>query len=79
MRAEVLVRGKTGEWAIESDLSKSAIDDMRADGLDVIVPENTIPMWVVDLGLMRPWCFVQDVWNFKNPRRQDRPNPPRET
>lgn len=42
---------------------------MRSDGLNIIVPENIIPAWVVDAGLLRPWCFLQDLWNFKNPFR----------
>lgn len=67
MRCVVDVRGKQSEWGIPSDLSREAIDDMRADGVSIIVPENIIPVWVVDLGLTRPWCFLQDLWNFKNP------------
>ncbi len=69
MKASVIVRGKASEWGIPCDLSREAVTDMRADGLEVIVPENTFPMWVADCGLARPWCFIQDLWNFKNPFR----------
>ena len=67
MRCVVDVRGKQREWGIPSDLSREAIADMRADGLNIIIPENIIPSWVVDAGLIRPWVFLQDLWNFKNP------------
>lgn len=67
MKVVVDVRGKQSEWGIPSDLSAEAIADMRADGLNIIVPVNTIPLWVVRAGLIRPWCFLQDCWNFKNP------------
>lgn len=67
MRCVVDVRGKQSEWGIPADLSKDAIEAMRADGLNIIVPENIIPLWAVSAGLARPWCFLQDLWNFKNP------------
>lgn len=69
MKAIVTVRGKSSEWGLPCDLSKSAIEEMRADNLDVIVPENSIPLWVVQSGLAGPWCFFQDVWNLKSPFR----------
>lgn len=40
---------------------------MREDGIRIGIVNNTIPMWAVDAGLLRPWCFVQDVFNFRNP------------
>lgn len=70
MRCVVEVRGKQGEWGIRADLPREAIEDMRNDGVHVIIPENSIPLWVVEAGLVRPWCFLQDLWNFKNPFRR---------
>jgi hypothetical protein len=70
MRCIVDVRGKRSEWGIPADLSREAIEAMREDGLNIIIPENIIPAWVVGAGLLRPWCFLQDLWNFKNPFRQ---------
>lgn len=67
MRVIMEVRGKTSSWIITGDASREQIDAMRADGLDVGIVENKIPAWVVDVGLLKPWCFVQDVWNFRNP------------
>lgn len=70
MRCIVEARGRTGEWGVPADLTREAIEDMRADGLNIIVPENSIPLWVVNFGIVRPWCFLQDLWNFKNPFRR---------
>lgn len=70
MRCIVEVRGRQGEWGIPADLARDAIKDMQDDGVQVIVPENSIPLWVVQAGLVRPWCFLQDLWNFKNPFRR---------
>lgn len=70
MRCIVDVRGQRSEWGIPADLSREAIESMREDGVNIIVPENTIPAWIVDIGMIRPWCFLQDVWSFKNPWRR---------
>lgn len=70
MRCMVDVRGKQIEWGIPCDLSREAVEAMRADGVNIIVPENIIPAWIAHAGLARPWCFVQDIWNFKNPLRR---------
>lgn len=31
--------------------------------------ENTIPAWVVEIGMARLWCFLQDIFNLQNPFR----------
>lgn len=46
------------------------LDEWRSEGLDIWEVVNTVPMWVVDLGMVRPWCFVQDIIHFKNPFRK---------
>lgn len=61
------IRGKQHRWSVDAVMSQRQIDDMRADGVDVGELINTVPEWAVDMGLLRPWCFVQDVWNFRNP------------
>jgi hypothetical protein len=61
------VRGKRSEWAIDCHMSQGQIDAMNEDGIEVFELHHSIPMWAVDLGLTRPWCFVQDVFNFRNP------------
>jgi hypothetical protein len=66
-RATIEVRGKRSSWDVAWQASKAQIDAMRADGIDVGIVANSIPEWVVDIGLARPWCFFQDIWNLKNP------------
>jgi len=47
------------------------LQEWRDAGLQIDEVVNTIPEWVVDMGLLRPWCFMQDVFNFKNPWGKD--------
>lgn len=61
------VRGRCSEWAIDCHMSQDQINAMIADGIEVFELHNSIPMWVADLGLARPWCFAQEVFNFRNP------------
>lgn len=66
-RVTLSVRGKAHEWAIDCDMKQDQIDAMTADGIEVGIVHHSVPMWAVDLGLLRPWCFVQNVFNFRNP------------
>lgn len=66
-RMNIDVRGKCHEWSVKCDMSQAQIDAMRDDGIELFEVVNSIPMWVVELGLVRPWCFFQDVFNFRNP------------
>jgi len=66
-KASVTVRGKCHEWCVDSDMKQAQIDAMREDGVDVGVVYYSIPEWAVACGLTRPWFFVQDVFNFRNP------------
>lgn len=61
----VMVRGRESAWAFNF---YGDIDDLvswHADGLDVVVIENVIPAWAVDLGLTRPWIWLQDLWHLR--------------
>lgn len=60
-------RGRSKSWSFEFMGDPKYIEEWNADGLEVREVVNTIPAWIVDLGLVRPWCFLQDVFNFKNP------------
>lgn len=57
------VRGKQHEWGVE--IPESAVEDMRADGFEVLEIVNSIPAWVADLGYVpaRLWCLGQDIWD----------------
>jgi hypothetical protein len=70
MRVVLEVRGKTSSWLVEGEASQEQVDAMRADGLDIGILENKVPFWVVSCGLLRPWCFAQDVWSLRNPFRK---------
>lgn len=63
----LVVRGKQHEWAVDCVMKQNQIDAMREDGLDIDEPLYRIPLWVAELGFARPWCFCQDVFNFRNP------------
>lgn len=65
----ITVRGKDKTWGFEFYGYPRYLDEWRADGLDIVEVVNTVPMWVVDLGLTRARCFAQDVFNFRNPWR----------
>lgn len=63
------VRGHEHLWSFHVLVDPKYVDEWRADGLELNRLENIIPSWVVDAGLMRPWCFLQDIFHFKNPFR----------
>jgi len=69
-RMFVTVRGKRHEWSFKFDGDPAHIAEWQADGLEVYILENSIPAWVADLGMARQWCFVQDLFNFRNPWRK---------
>jgi len=68
-RASIEIRGKHSRWDVTWDAPQSQIDGMREDGIEVDLVVNTIPVWVAELGYgpARAWCFLQDLWNLKNP------------
>jgi len=63
----VTVRGRNHEWSLPVMADPKHAADWRDDGLDVHEPRNLAPAWVADIGLLRPWCFVQDCLHFRNP------------
>ena len=56
----ITVRGKRNEWVFRFRGNKKYLNEWRADGLVVDEAVNSIPTWVVDLGLTKPWCWLQD-------------------
>lgn len=63
----VMVRGKRHEWGLPVYTTRKTAAAWRADGLEVNEVVNVIPAWIVDLGLARPWCFLQNIFNFRSP------------
>lgn len=64
----LVTRGRSRTWGAMVYLTKEDADMWRLDGLDVEEVLNTVPVWVVQWGLVRVWCWVQDLLNFKAPR-----------
>lgn len=59
------VRGKEHEWSFNFYGNPKHLEGWRNDDLEINEIVNTIPEWVVDYGLMGPWIFFQDLFNFK--------------
>ena len=58
---EVQVCGKNCKWGFQFTGDTKYLPEWRADGLEINEIVNIIPEWVVDVGLTRLWCLVQDV------------------
>jgi len=65
-RYGVLLPTPTGEFiSVHSYMSVEVVENLRANGYDVYEILTIIPNWVVDVGLLRPWVFCSDVFNFR--------------
>jgi len=64
------VKGKEKTWTFNFYGDPRHIEEWRTDGLEVNEIKNSIPEWVVSIGMLKPWCFFQDIFNFKNPFRK---------
>jgi hypothetical protein len=64
-RLSLEVQGTHKLWAFDIMADPKHMDEWLADGLKVSEVIHTIPVWIVELGLIRPWIFLQDLWNFK--------------
>ncbi len=61
----ISVRGRSGaEFGFLFEGDPRNLDDWRSEGFEVYEVENTIPEWVVTLGLERVWCRAQDAWQW---------------
>lgn len=58
----VTVKGKTKEHDFCFDGNREFLSEWREQGLDVYVINNEIPLWVVELGIVREWCWLQDLF-----------------
>lgn len=66
-QAILIIHGRRHHWGITTPLPQATIDAMIEDGIEIDILENTVPFWINEAGLTRPWCFFQDIWNLKNP------------
>lgn len=61
----IRIKDKYGHpWEFNFDGDTKYWDDWKLAGFDVCIVENIIPIWIVDLGLTKVWCFIQDALNF---------------
>lgn len=58
------IRGREHVWGLNVRAEPEHVEDWRADGLVVDEVIATIPEWVVDLGLLRPYVRVQEWWQW---------------
>lgn len=66
----ITVKGDQHEWSFRFYGDPQHLPDWEQDGLEIAEVVNTVPEWVVGLGLLRLWVFGQDIFNFRNPFRQ---------
>jgi len=60
-RYAITIRGRRKEWSFPIWAKPEHVEEWRKDGLIVDEVLNVIPKWVVDLGLTRHWCWLQDI------------------
>jgi len=61
----VKISGIEKAWSFNFYADQKYLNDWREDGLEVDEILNIIPEWVVEAGLLKPWIFFQDLFNFK--------------
>ncbi len=66
-KCSVNVKGKKHIWRVQVYATMEQIKRWDQDGLDVGIEIYSIPEVIMRLGLVRPWCFMQDIFNFRNP------------
>jgi hypothetical protein len=62
------VQGREHTWSFPVELEPHLINEPVADGVQIEGEIfNTVPGFMAGWRLARAWCFVQDVFNFRNP------------
>lgn len=71
IRHSITVKAKSGkEYCFDVYINKKDLEQYWEEDLEIYGTINTFPEWVNELNLVRPWCFIQDIFNFKNPFSQ---------
>ena len=60
----ITIRGKYKQWTFPFEGDVKDLEAYRQDGLEVDEVINSIPEWLPYF-LVRPWCFIEDVYNFR--------------
>lgn len=63
-RMMIEVQGRSGSYVFAFTGDDSNLEEWRADGLEVNVIEHVIPYWVAELGLVKPYAKLQDLWRL---------------
>lgn len=63
----ITVKGNQKTWSFNFYADPKYLKEWREDGLEIDEIVNTIPEFVVNIGLTKVWVFFQDILNFKNP------------
>jgi len=74
----VRVEGNEKVWSFNFYGDPKYVKEWENDGLVIDEILNQIPVWAVNAGLLRPWVFFQDLFNFNNPFKRPQPQPPKE-
>ena len=61
----LVIEGERKEWNFLVLGDEESVRAWRDDGLAVYEVVNTVPVWIADLGLVRVWCFLQDLFHFR--------------
>ena len=56
------IRGHDHEWS--ATVNEASVADMRADGIEIFEVANIIPTWVDRIGMTKPWCWMQDIFDL---------------
>lgn len=67
----VTVPGKRSRWCFIVYGDPKHLPEWRDDGLEIYLVEYSIPPWTLAFPGAYVWCFLQDVFNFRNPWRGD--------
>ena len=55
------IRGKEHNWSFPVEAKPKHLQEWRDDGLDMDEVFNAVPMGIVNLGLTKPYCLMQDL------------------
>lgn len=61
----ITVKGNHKTWSFNFYHDTEHIEAWRNDGLEIYIIHNTVPLWIADAGLVKQWCWLQDMFNFK--------------
>lgn len=66
-KLSIEVRGKQHNWSFIINEDPKYLKEWRDDDLIINEVYNVIPEFIVNLGLIKIWCFFEDIFNFRNP------------